>query len=288
MRATSRAEIKLILSDPSYDVPAVAPGRDGLAWLRSTASRFVNGDEHARRRALVGAELAALDPAALRRKARSRTEAALSEATGRIDAMAAVARPVPLATLASALGVGDQELDRTVADARIVGPAYLSGDGDAVVDAAVERLRAALARDSPEGSAAAVAVLAQACEATAALIGNAFVLAAGHPKLRSAVNALLDEALRRSPPVRIMRRVSPRGERVLLDLDAAAGDARPCDRPLAFGSGIRPCPGELHALAIAAGVLEPLLRRRQMVSGSVSVAANAGLRMPERLEVIVR
>lgn len=283
MRVTTAAEIERILADPGHQVPAVPAGASGLAWLRSTVSRFVNGDDHARRRSLVGEELAALDPAALRRDARLRAEQALAHPrSGRLELMAAVARPVPLATLAAALGAGDAQL--TAADAALTGRAYLSGAGDPEVDAAVERLRAALPRASAEASAAAIALLAQACEATAGLIGNAFVLAArsGDPSVRSA-DALLEETLRRSSPIRVLTRVSARGERVLLDLDAAAED-----RPLAFGGGTRPCPGQAHALALAAGALEPLLLRCELASAPAPLAPDPVLRLPQRLEVIVR
>jgi len=293
MSVTTADEIERILADPGYEVPAAPPGVAGLAWLRAAVSRFVDGEPHARRRALVVAELAALGPEALRRDARSRTEAALDRAAGRIDVMAAVARRVPLAALASGLGVGANKLDAAVTDAVIVGPAYLSGDGGAEVDTAVERLRALFARaraDGPvtasaepaEASAAAIAVLAQACEATAALIGNALVLAAGARNPRRSVEALVDETLRRASPIRVMTRVSPQGERVLLDLDAAVAD-----RPLAFGGGRRQCPGDAHALALAAGVLEPLLVRCEIVSAPPPLVAHPVLRLPQRVEAIV-
>ncbi|HEV3001373.1 MAG TPA: hypothetical protein VGW75_11590 [Solirubrobacteraceae bacterium] len=288
MRATSRAEIERILSDPSYEVPGVPEAPAGLGWLRATASRFVDGERHARRRALVEAELAALDPDALRSDARARTEAALSEAGERVDVMAAVARSVPLATLAAALGIGDAELGPAVADARLAGGAYLTGEGDAAVDAAVERLRAALPRSGPEASAAAIAVLAQACEATAALIGNAFALAAREGGRADDVDGLLAQTLRRSSPIRVMKRVSPAGETVVLDLDAAGRASRAQDRPLAFGSGARPCPGEEQARAIAAGVLEPLLRRCEPAGGAVPFDDDPAVRRPARLEAVVR
>ena len=53
---------------PAYTVPDPGPaGPYGtMAWLRATVSRFANGETHARRRALVEALLADLDPADLR------------------------------------------------------------------------------------------------------------------------------------------------------------------------------------------------------------------------------
>lgn len=122
----------------------------------------------------------------------------------------------------------------------------------------MERLRALLERATEEATAAAIAVLAQACEATASLISNAVLLAADR---RRPVDEALRHALLRASPIRVMKRVSPAGDDVLLDLDAAVLDASADARPLAFGSGLRPCPGEAQARAIAAGVLEPVLRR---------------------------
>jgi cytochrome P450 len=84
-----------------------------------------------------------------------------------------------------------------------------------------------------------------------------------------------------------MRRVSPGGEPVTLDLDAAARDSRSGDPPLTFGSGLRPCPGEAQALALAAGVLEALLPRCVCELGKVEWANLPALRRLERLDLVV-
>ncbi|MEU8276258.1 cytochrome P450 [Microbispora bryophytorum] len=107
------------------------------------------------------------------------------------------------------------------------------------------------------------------------------------------VEALLAETLRWDPPVRLTRRVAaedaaaggvrvPAGAVLLLDLAAANRDPDVFpdpgrfdpgrflpgsfdpggDGPLGFGSGIRPCPGERTALALAAGVVEAALAHR--------------------------
>jgi cytochrome P450 len=286
-KVTRRSDVERVLADPRFEVPGALAGDQGLAWLRSTASRFVNGPEHARRRALLEAELARLDPGALRREARQRTGAVLDAASGQVEAMADVARPVPLVTLGSALGIGDGRLEGAVADAIVVGRAYLPGAADEGVDAAVDRLRRLLDRGGSEASAAAVAVLAQACEATAALVGNAVVLAAERPQLRGDVDALLQEVLLWAAPVRLMRRVSQRGEPVTLDLETAVRESRPGDPPLTFGSGLRPCPGEAQALALASGVLDALLPRCAYELGTVEWANLPALRLPEHLDLVV-
>lgn len=286
-RVTVRHDIERVLADPAFEVPAAPAGDQGLAWLRATVSRFVNGPSHARRRALVQDEIDRLDPAALRREARRRTDSVLDAAGGRVEVMAAIARRVPLAALGSALGIPEGRLGGVVADAIVVAPVYLSGAGDERVDAAVARLRDVLDRGGPEESAAAIAVLVQACESTAGAIGNAVVVAAGRPELRADVDALLAETLLRASPVRLMRRVSDGGEPVTLDLEAATRDARDGDPPMAFGSGVRPCPGAAPATAVAAGVLDALLPRCAPDPERVAWADLPALRLAERIELTV-
>lgn len=286
-RVTDREEIGRVLADPRYGVPAAPPGDRGLAWLRSTVSRFVNGEAHARRRAIIEGEIGRLEPSALRESARDRAAATLDAAEGRIEVMASVARPVPLAALGAGVGLGEDALDGTVADVMVVAPAYASGAADDRVDAGVERLRAALHRGSPEETAAAIAVLVQACEATAALIGSAVALLEERPELRGDVDALVAETARRLPPVRLMRRVSEAGDAVTLDVETASRGLGPGDGTLTFGSGVRPCPAGEHALALAAGVLDALLPRCALVPGGLAWADLPAIRLPARLEVTV-
>jgi cytochrome P450 len=287
---TERRDIERILADPGFEVPAAPPGDRGLAWLRATVSRFVNGEAHARRRALVELEIARLDPEALRRDARVRTEAVLDAAEGRVEAMTAIARRVPLAALAHALGVPDERLDAVVGDAIAVAPAYPTGATGSTgegVDAAADRLRELLDRGDPEATAAAIAVLAQACEATAGAIGNAMFVASERPELRGDAGALLRKTLLRASPLRVMRRVSPAGEPVTLDVEAASDGAADGDPSMAFGSGVRPCPGAAQAVALVGGVLDALLPRCAVDPDGLAWADLPALRLPERLELLV-
>jgi cytochrome P450 len=174
-----------------------------------------------------------------------------------------------------------------VTDAALVGRGYLTGNQDPEVDAAVDRLAAQLERGGPEEAAAALAVLAQACEATAALIGNALVLSTERSDLRADIGDLVQETLRTAPPLRVMRRVSPEGDGVLLDLEAASGEGGPADRPSQFGSGIRPCPGQAEALALAEGVIDALVSHGVVVDGDVTYANSPAFRLPERIVVTV-
>jgi cytochrome P450 len=89
--------------------------------------------------------------------------------------------------------------------------------------------------------------------ATAALIVNTLRRAAG--EWPGPVEAQIEETLRIDPPARSTRRLAlETGTILVLDLGAAGGD-RTLEH-LAFGSGLRPCPGARHAVALAAGVIE--------------------------------
>jgi cytochrome P450 len=235
---TDRGEIERILGDPDYTVATAPAGETGLEWLRAHVCRFANGAPHARRRALVESELARLQPSALRADACRRAQNA-ADADG-------VARTAPLGALAAALGIAPDEIDGTIADATLVGRCYLGGEQQPGVDDAVNRLVQRLGRDGEEPSAAAVAVLAQACDATANLITSARSLAGDEPGLAADSDRLLAETLVRRPPLPALRRVAPDGATVVLE------------GPPQFGAGIRPCPGRDEALALAAGVLDAL------------------------------
>ena len=119
--------------------------------------------------------------------------------------------------LASALGARD--VDAAVAATRVVAAAYHPHTSHPGADDALARLLALLPDGDAEVVAARVAILVQACEATAGLVRG-------------------DDL-----PVPATRRVGPDGETVLVDL---AG------RP--FGEGPRRCPGEAHARALVEGV----------------------------------
>ncbi|WP_329611719.1 cytochrome P450 [Kitasatospora herbaricolor] len=259
-----------------------------MAWLRATVARFSSGEAHARRRALVEADCARLDPAALR--------LAAAAGTGHDTRIRVVA------TLAGALGIAEPEaVARAVT---VVAGAYFGGPGgdpgpDADpaaptdADRAVARLmshllpgRAAAPPDEDllEAAANRIGLLVQACDATADLVAHTRRAAAGHPG-RHSVDALLAETLRHDPPVRAMRRIAVRptrvagvditaGDLVVLDVAAANRDkevfpdpdsfapersdgaGRPGPEALTFGAPPRLCPGRRHALALAAGVLD--------------------------------
>ncbi|WP_166024589.1 isocitrate lyase/PEP mutase family protein [Streptomyces chilikensis] len=240
------ADVSAALADPALvpELPAADGGAAGagagVAWLRATVARFSSGEPHRRRRALVEAELARLEPAALRRAVAEGPE---EEVRVRV-----------VRTLAEALGMPEPGV---VAEAvTVVAGAYFGG-ADAAADEAVARLVAHLVpvpadEAALEAAANRIGLLVQACAATAALVEAA---AGG--------DVPLARVLREAPPVASVRRVAARatrvagreiaeGDVVLLDL-AAANRVHPV--PLTFGAPPRVCPGRAHALALAEGLL---------------------------------
>ena len=286
---TSYADAVTVLNNPAFEVPPAPPvpamattapdrpsgGPADLAWLRATVSRFANGPAHARRRALAAALLEAIDPAALRERAASASRRALAAGLP----VEVIAGRVPVMTLANALGLDATVVDDVAAAARGYQPGTDAGPaGDSAVDALV----AACGGTPDEYTAARIALLVQACEATAGLIGRALAASRPAPDGTTA-EALVAETLRFDPPVQAMRRVCvaptaigaidvAAGTSVIVNVPAANRDpavftdpgvfdpGRPdAERHLTFGTGIRPCPGRDHAVALAAGVISALL-----------------------------
>jgi hypothetical protein len=92
-------------------------------------------------------------------------------------------------------------------------------------DQAVDRL-VRLIGTTDESTANRIALLVQACDATTALVANTL-------------------AGRTGPPVPSTRRIAPDGTTVEIDLSETP-----------FGAGPHACPGRLHALALAEGLIQ--------------------------------
>ena len=230
--ATDRDGVCAVLDSPDLGVPSVPPCDTigTIAWLRASVSRFVNGPEHDARRARVQELIAGLDPDTLRERARRRAAAGSDD------------RYVVAVTLAEDLGT--QRPDDVAAAVLECADAYFPGADAATEqrgDAAVRRLVDLLGTDDLELTVARIAMLVQACDATALLIGT----------LRTGST---------EPPLRAMRRVA------LIDTVVAgqaitAGDVVICDiakasagpLELTFGHGPRACPAAPAAQAIATG-----------------------------------
>ncbi|MEU7853808.1 cytochrome P450 [Nonomuraea sp. NPDC049141] len=256
MLITRHAEAVAVLSDTRYVPPPVrqdAPAGT-LPWLRAQVSRFSTGEVHAERRRLVTERLAALDPAALRQSA---TAATLERGGDWPD--------VPTAVLGAALGITDEK--RLVGAVTAAAAGYLSGEEGPEADAAVADLVELLAGEGDP--IPRITILLQAHAATAGLITNALT----HAEPGDDIDGLLRETLRHDPPLKASRRLDRQtGDEVTIDLVAANRDPAVFPEPerfdvsrgpaphLTFGSGVRPCPASAHALALAAGVLEAVLR----------------------------
>jgi cytochrome P450 len=250
MVITRHDEARAVLTDTRYVPPPVrqdAPPYT-LGWLRARVSRFSSGETHAQRRRALEERLAELDPATLRRRARTATLERDGDWTG-----------VPTQVLAAALGV-----PAPVPAVAAAAAGYLSGAETPETDAAV----AELIETSGDGPSAItdLTLLLQAHAAVEGLIANALTHDGD-----AGVEGLLRETLRHDPPLRAMRRVDrATGEEVLIDLVAANRDPAVFADPerfdasrdespyLTFGHGARPCPASAHALALAAGVLDAL------------------------------
>jgi cytochrome P450 len=298
------ADVRAVLDDPRFTVPPVhdaapaspssSPSRreHGLAWLRATAVRFSNGDDHRRRRSVALDLLSGLTPFDLRAEAAARARARRSARCGspeRPDTVDDAAALVPVAVLGSRLGVAERDLPAAVEAVRTIAAVYLSGaahDRLPQADAAVRRLSALLdTGGDQERTAQRIVLLVQSCAATAGLIRNVLALVDLHRPFWSRiphVAELVTETLRFDPPARRTRRLAagdatvagetvPAGTEVVLDLAAANRDpavftepdrflpGRPDAHHLAFGHGPRPCPGADHATALACGVLDTVL-----------------------------
>jgi cytochrome P450 len=285
---TGDADVLAVLADPRYLVPPVpaapateppaeaGPGTRNLTWLRATVSRFSEGQVHDRRRALVERELADLDPARLRQEAARLTAAELTAWQRRaprdpFNAML-LARRVPLAVLGAELGLtGNAAIDAAIA----ASGGYLNpGSAGPDADASVAYLVQALGPAEPEVAANRIGLLAQACDATAGLIGNALARAFDRPATADEVVAA---TLRTDPPVRRTRRLTPNGDVILVDISGHP-----------FGAGRRPCPGVEQAVALAAGVLEALMAVCGRTAAPIAYPDSPNLRVPETLFLTFR
>ncbi len=274
---SSNAEVRAILTDPAYLVPPAPPAAEveTLAWLRAHVTRFSEGHAHDRRRALAEQEIAALDPSKLRQAAADLTAAELAIRTGTepFDVMP-LAKRVPLTALAAGLGIGQDAIAATVDAVLAAVPGYLNPDlAGPDADSSVAFLVKTFGPAEPEHAANRIGLLMQACDATAALVGNALLAA-------FAADDTVDETIARTlvddPPTVRTRRISPDGDLLALDISGCT-----------FGTGRRPCPGADQATALAAGVLDTLTTACELADQPIDYLPSPNLRMPARLLVTI-
>jgi cytochrome P450 len=237
---TGRADVQAGLEEPAL-VPPPAPagiGRGAVARLRAAMARFSGPEDHAGRRAAVMSVIEGFDLDQLRQAAAARTAGWSDDEAG---------RHVPVAVLASALGVEDGDLDAVVDDVGRVAEVIGRGeDVTAAADDAAERLLARFA-DHPDGGAVAVvSVLYQSYDATAALLAETQrSRATGEPR-RSAITRTVRTAVGDTEVAGV---AIPEGTTVVLGLASA---------DLEFGAGPHACPGQEVAQALVDGILDGL------------------------------
>lgn len=276
---------------PAEPVPRALVGT-AAGEVFSLLVRMNDGAFHARHKPAVSADASRFDE-----------EAARSAASAAVDDLVEHAAPdfllsaVPVQAMARLLGVPRDALARTVGWVHDFTRGIAPGADAAAVSAADAAARALMAQGEAAGlsrAAAAnrLALMQQALDATAGLIGNTLVLLERHPQLANEPH-FVAEVARWDPPVHNTRRFAAEdtvlagepihaGQGVLLLVAAANRDpalnedpdaflcARPARRSLVFGGGAHACPGERLALALAEGAVRALRRRGplQRVLGS--------------------
>jgi cytochrome P450 len=262
-------------------VPPSAPDPRAQVLLAKTA-RFSEGREHLERRAAAQALMP--HPARARETARLLTRHAIADAGPFLDAMP-VAWHVPVAALASCLGIPRDAVDRVAALVGLLcdasAPSLLPrrpGDGLGEVTDELAAI-SAVACGSPGAGAAAVGLMFQARDATAGLVGSALLRAGDHDSPERTV----EETLRRDAPVQATTRgrAGTGDPPVLAWVVLAAGDATLGIAPT-FGRGRHACPGHAVAAALASGVLDAFREVGwQAVPGqSVGYEPRPNLRVP--------
>jgi cytochrome P450 len=294
-------DVAAVLQDPRAAVGFVPDPDRSVGALQARMARFTDGPAHAARRAAAVRLLAAIDPDGLRRDAAAATRESLAahRDPADLDVMTGLARRIPVAVLARALGAADPgaAVDATADLAAAVAPT-LGSTPPASADTAVATLTGLLAGAGEDVPVAAISLLFQAFDATAALIGNAAArLGAGAP---AGADALLADTLRLDGPVQLTTRLGtaaiplggrtvPAGVRIVVVLAAAATDPSVADDPaVGFGRGPHACPGAEHAVALAAGVLDALIARGARARpGPITYEPRLNLRVPRRLAVVL-
>jgi cytochrome P450 len=279
------AEVDEILGSDSWlVVQPSAPDPRAQALLAKTA-RFSEGRGHLERRAAAQALMP--DPARARETARLLTGKAIADAGRFLDAMP-VARHVPVATLASCLGVPQDASDRV---ASLVGrlcdasaPSLLPRRPADGLGEVADELAAisAVACGSAAAGEAAIGLMFQARDATAGLVGSALLRAGDH----DFPDRTVEETLRRDAPVQATTRgrAGSQDPPALAWVVLTAWDATPDIAPT-FGRGRHACPGHAVAAALASGVLDAFREARwQAVPGqSVGYEPRPNLRVPHQV-----
>lgn len=265
-------DVAAALAAPELSVAPAAGAEGPAARLVSKMARFSDGADHRCRRELL---VSMLPPVArVVTAAGARLNDHLLRRTATFDIMP-VARRIAPEALARGLGLQPAAAGRaavlTAALCDAVTPTLRPREGTAgAADRSAVELAAVLADGL--GSAdedritAAISILFQARDATAALIGTTILTGCrGAPRAGAvpSVAQRVDDVLRHEAPTQCTRRTAAAGV-VVGDAEIPAGTPlwifvataeRGTGVPATFGSGPHGCPGAAHATAIARQVV---------------------------------
>ncbi|MEM7337150.1 MAG: hypothetical protein AAF467_00810 [Actinomycetota bacterium] len=237
------AEVRAALvADTLVPPPAHASlGVGAMGRLRSEMARFSGNADHGDRRSAVERAINRLDPAAAGTAAASLVRARIQAGITDVDLLA---RAVPLEAVARAIGVPAEDLDAVATDVHAVVRAIgRSAAVTAEMDTCAQRLLDRFATH-PDGAVAAVSVLYQTVDATAALVATLIT----QQRTGGVRPSALPGTVRAATATTTIGGVTiETGDQVSL---------RFTDVSQEFGGGRHECPGRLLAESIAAGIAE--------------------------------
>lgn len=247
----TRADVETALHSPDLTPPKHAKNlsRGATADLRSGMARFSSGDDHPRRRHALETAIDELREFSFASTAFDKTYARLSEPNPRsepLDVLETIGFVVPTETLAMALGIAPADFKGLLTSvqhvAKVIGRGQPSTtESDQATTWLLNNQHAAAG-----GPVAAVSLLYQNHDATAALFAET-VLAEHHQRQRrSAVSQTVrfadSDTSISGTPVRA-------GQQIVLDLEAADFE---------FGTGNHECPGREIATNMVTGMVGAL------------------------------